>query len=92
MRQRPDTGDGHTAPCAPSANLSELLGQYSTGGPGKLACSEGHDVQYPEGAPGYEYDSTRSEVSPIPQQLYTCEMITVLSDGRLKLGWRVAYR
>ena len=32
--------------------------QYSTHGPGTIACQEGTDVIYPSGAPGYQDDPT----------------------------------
>ena len=50
-------GDGSLA-CSPSAELLQLSSKYSHNGVGTLACDQGEDVVYPEGAPGYVYDPT----------------------------------
>ena len=53
-------GDGQSE-CTPRANLSTELGEmYVTAGAGWLACSEGDDVEYPQGAPGFKHDPTGS--------------------------------
>jgi hypothetical protein len=52
-------GSGYQS-CSPSAAIAALASQYTTGGPGVLACDEGTDVPYPPGAPGYAYDPTGS--------------------------------
>lgn len=50
------TGDG--ASCQPAAALADVQTQYVSDGAARLACSEGRDVVYPEGAPGFQYDVT----------------------------------
>ncbi|CAD7701855.1 unnamed protein product [Ostreobium quekettii] len=52
-------GDGQSV-CEETASLAEIQAQYTTAGPGILACEEGEDVQYPIGAPGFVYDPTGS--------------------------------
>ena len=49
-------GDGFS--CAATAALQALQANYSTAGQAQLACQEGSDVPYPEGAPGFAYDPT----------------------------------
>ena len=49
-------GDGFS--CQPTAQLAAVQAQYTTEGAAQLACSEGSDVLYPEGAPGFQYDVT----------------------------------
>lgn len=49
-------GDGTI--CQPTPELAAVQAGYVTDGPGRLACSEGRDVPYPEGAPGFAYDVT----------------------------------
>lgn len=49
-------GDGYS--CQPTAALQALQNNYETDGAGRLACSEGKDLRWPEGAPGFAYDLT----------------------------------
>ena len=60
-------GDGQTN-CTASAALPGILAQYTTGGPGQVACSQGTDVTYPAGAPGFAYDPTGSSNSSVSQR------------------------
>lgn len=51
------TGDGVT--CAENAaQASAIRSSFVTMGPAALACDEGTDVTYPEGALGFAYDPT----------------------------------
>lgn len=52
------SGDGRASCTANPAALAATTARYVTDGTGKLACSEGQDVAYPEGAPGFAYDPT----------------------------------
>jgi mannan endo-1,4-beta-mannosidase len=52
------TGNGTS--CQPTPALAGVEAQYSTEGRARLACDEGTDLVYPEGAPGYAYDETGS--------------------------------
>ncbi len=67
------SGDGKNSCAADPAALSATAARYATDGTGKLACSEGQDVAYPEGAPGFAYDPTgglnRSGVGGQPAQV-----------------------
>lgn len=49
------TGDGFSC-SKDEVQHRSMIQQYSSPGPGKLACSEGKDVLYPEAAPGFAYD------------------------------------
>jgi hypothetical protein len=62
----PAAGDGQTN-CTASAELLGIFAQYTTGGPGQVACSQGTDVTYPAGAPGFAYDPTGSSNSSVSQ-------------------------
>lgn len=44
----------------PDPMLGRLSTAYETDGPGLVACDEGQNIVYPETAPGYLYDPTRS--------------------------------
>ena len=71
-------GDGQPN-CTASAALPGILAQYTTTGPGQVACSQGTDVAYSAGAPGFAYDPTGSSnlsVSEGPCRL--CFEITAL--------------
>ena len=75
------TGDGEN--CTPRANLStELQEMYVTAGPGLLACSEGADVEYPQGAPGFEHDPTGSRGMEVcchrHSMIYYCQGLVYL--------------
>lgn len=48
------TGDGYA--CQPTPALQAVQRGYVTDGAGRLACSEGRDLPWPEGAPGFAYD------------------------------------
>lgn len=52
------SGDGRATCRADPAALAATSARYATDGTGKLACSEGGDVAYPDGAPGFAYDPT----------------------------------
>lgn len=49
-------GDGYS--CQPTAALQAVQNNYETDGAARLACSEGKDLPWPEGAPGFAYDVT----------------------------------
>ena len=49
-------GDGAVA-CTPNEG-QPISSNYSSSGVGTLACDQGKDIAYPEGAPGYVYDPT----------------------------------
>jgi hypothetical protein len=52
------TGNGTS--CAPnSTELGAVQSQYVTDGTGRLSCSEGQAVAYPQTAPGFQYDMTQ---------------------------------
>lgn len=51
------TGGSGTS-CQPTPALAGVEAQYSTEGRARLACDEGSDIVYPEGAPGFAYDLT----------------------------------
>lgn len=44
--------------CIPSSQLLQLYESYTSDGVGTLACDQGQDLVYPEGAPGFVYDPT----------------------------------
>ena len=50
-------GDGAST-CSPSSQLLQRQDAYITNGIGTLACDQGRDIAYPEGAPGFTYDPT----------------------------------
>ena len=50
-------GDGAGA-CGSSGERLQVASNYSSGGCGSLACQQGEDVEYPQGAPGYLDDPT----------------------------------
>lgn len=50
-------GDGAGA-CGASGERLQVASNYSSGGSGTLACQQGQDVEYPQGAPGYLDDPT----------------------------------
>ncbi|KAK9806092.1 hypothetical protein WJX72_001044 [[Myrmecia] bisecta] len=56
------TGDGQTG-CTATPAAQQINASFATAGPGQLACSQGSDVQYPPGAPGFGYDPTGSTKS-----------------------------
>ena len=51
------TGDGSSV-CVLSNQASPIADDYTSSGNGTLACDQGQDVVYPEGAPGFVYDPT----------------------------------
>ena len=51
------SGNG-TVNCTPSSQLLQLYESYISDGVGSLACDQGQDLVYPEGAPGFVYDPT----------------------------------
>ncbi|KAI3438631.1 hypothetical protein D9Q98_001053 [Chlorella vulgaris] len=53
-----DGYEGDGASCSPTAALTAVQAEYVTDGKAQLACSEGSNLVYPEGAPGYQYDPT----------------------------------
>lgn len=76
------TGDPQSS-CLPTTELPVLLSRYNTGGRGQLACSEGMDVLYPAGAPGFAYDPTGASNSTV------CAVIVdSLSLGMQQVLWR----
>lgn len=50
-------GDGRGG-CDPSPQQLQMSSKYTDSGTGTLACDQGGDVPYPQGAPGYVYDPT----------------------------------
>lgn len=57
MHVRECEGDGVGA-CESSQGQLQVSSNYTNAGLGTLACEQGEDVAYPEGAPGYFYDPT----------------------------------
>lgn len=57
MHKCDDEGDGVGA-CESSQGQLQVPSNYTNAGIGSLACEQGEDVAYPEGAPGYLYDPT----------------------------------
>ncbi|KAL4859907.1 Mannan endo-1 [Chlorella vulgaris] len=53
-----DGYEGDGASCSPTAALPAVQAEYVTDGKAQLACSEGSNLVYPEGTPGYQYDPT----------------------------------
>ena len=53
--------------CQPSNLLGQL--QYTTAGSGLVACNQGADVIYPEGAPGFQDDPTGSSLANSASQV-----------------------
>ena len=47
-------GDGTT--CSPTSQLQQLNSSYTSRGASTLACSQGQEVPYPAGAPGFVYN------------------------------------
>ena len=58
-------GDGKTG-CKATAQLAGLTQLYQASQNGTLACQQGADVTYPEGAPGFAYDPTGAFASLVP--------------------------
>ena len=57
-------GDGQST-CTATAALSTLPSLYVTDGDAKIACTQGQNLAYPVGAPGFVYDPTGSvQASP----------------------------
>lgn len=48
------SGDGFT--CRETSELASIQANYTSDGSGYLACDQGYDVAYPEGAPGFAYN------------------------------------
>lgn len=60
--------------CTPSNQLLQMSDDYITNGIGTLACDQGQDVVYPEGAPGFVYDPTGYLLTLPGRQVSCCTL------------------